>query len=135
MIVLTVLDDDSGSWTHIKAWCSGLLLLFWLVGALIMTFHEPFKATSNGYFAAWTCLGCAWLLCTTYFQVLQGLITGAGDYGYDLSAIVFAGLVLLLQAVVDVTKETVDKDLHWGFAIICPILTLVLACLIAKHNE
>eukprot|EP00754_Rhynchopus_humris_P031913 Rhum_TRINITY_DN15366_c5_g1::Rhum_TRINITY_DN15366_c5_g1_i1::g.150124::m.150124 len=100
------------------------LLLWWAAGAAVLTFDNPFRFPGNGYFSTW----CAFFVCVSMaasvVPQLQGAASTLAQSGAELMYLLFAGVVLLIQASIDCCW----KGYH-VFAIILGCVT-ILACLV-----
>mmetsp|Transcript_11288 Transcript_11288/g.20300 ORF Transcript_11288/g.20300 Transcript_11288/m.20300 type:complete len:297 (-) Transcript_11288:454-1344(-) len=119
-----VKQGDDGTGGHsIQKVCSVFMLLWWIFGAGIITFHAPFVVTSNGWFGAWggllaTVKWCIGLKFSVYEDQPAGL--------KQLYYIFTCSIILLLASI----PPLVQKWEHYGgagFSIAGSALTII-AC-------
>ena len=92
----------------------GFLLLWWGPGACVLTFHGPYRTTSNPYFACWAALFSSAMLCADAFTKMKvGLqtIKGASEAGSHLREMagLFVSSVTLFFASVDFGDHSTGK--------------------------
>ena len=92
----------------------GFLLLWWGPGACVLTFHGPYRTTSNPYFACWAALFASTMLCADAFTKMKvGLqtIRGASESGSHLREMagLFVASVTLFFASVDFGDHSTGK--------------------------
>eukprot|EP00798_Chlamydomonas_sp_ICE-L_P024347 gene24347-9963_t len=80
LLIGTVLPSMAGIAAKLTPPMSIFLFLWWIPGAVVPTFKDPFRYTGNGYFSCWA----AFLLSLMLFQrmglpMIKYLIAGKGD--------------------------------------------------------
>jgi len=105
---------------------SGFLLLWWAIGCGILTFHEPFKNTSNAYFACWVALLVSMLLGVDSYAAMHVAWKQYEDAAADLTTyflliMLLASFVLFLASLDYVSDSSQGA---WGFS--CALITALL---------
>mmetsp|Transcript_20618 Transcript_20618/g.65934 ORF Transcript_20618/g.65934 Transcript_20618/m.65934 type:complete len:400 (+) Transcript_20618:115-1314(+) len=108
---------------------SGFLLLWWALGCGILTFHEPFKNTSNAYFACWVALLVSMLLGVDSYAAMHVAWKQYEDAAADLTTyflliMLLASFVLFLASLDYVSDSSQGA---WGFS--CALITALLTAL------
>lgn len=119
-------EDGTGGHS-LQKMCSVALLVWWVFGAVIITFHAPFVDTSNGWFAAWGGLFATVKWCTGtkafYSEKPEGL--------KQLYHIAICSVVLLAASI----RPLLQKWEHFGgavFAIIGAAITIITCAYMAS---
>lgn len=124
-------EDGTGGHS-VQKLCSVFLLLWWIVGTGIITFHAPFIITSNGWFAAWggllaTVKWCIGLKSSFYDEQPEGL--------KQLYHISICSVILLFASI----PPLIQKWEHYagaGFAIAGAALTIIAcAYLVTMYSD
>lgn len=115
-------EDGTGGHSVQKV-CSVLMLLWWIFGTGIITFHAPFVVTSNGWFGAW-----GGLIATVKWSIgLKSSLYDEQPEGLkQLYNITICAVVLLLASI----PPLIQKWEHYGgagFSIAGAAITLI-AC-------
>ena len=91
---------------------SALLLLWWGAGVGVLTFKEPFKNAGNGFFGAWISFLTALHIAFSLIPQVDSAYSVLAQNGSDLMYVLFASIVLTVQASYDCGRDEcyVDSD-------------------------
>lgn len=130
-VIVEKRDDGSGGHTVQKI-CSVFMLLWWIFGTGIITFHAPFVVTSNGWFGAW-----GGLISTVKWSIgLKNSLYNDKPEGLkQLINIAICSVILVFASI----PPLIQKWEHYGgagFAIAGAALTLIsCAYLITMYSD
>jgi len=130
-VVVDKRDDGSGGHT-VQKLCSVFLLIWWIFGTGIITFHAPFVVTSNGWFGAWggliaTIKWCIGLKNSLYNDKPEGL--------KQLINIGICSVILLFASIPALTQKW-ENYAGAGFAIAGAAITIIAcAYLITMYSD
>jgi len=109
------------------------LLLWWAAGAGVLTFMDPFRVTSNGYFSCWAGVALSMYLVSRTVPALAALDPEAvGRSLPTLASLLLSSIVVLCAALAD------NGDMPWEvvFALVVAITSaaLVLVQIALAHK-
>jgi hypothetical protein len=97
----------------IAPFVSWFLVLWWGIGACVVTFNDPFSATSNGYFSSWLAFAFStWYFCKVVphaREFLNKIGTMASEAG-PIRQLIFALLAASVVEMIAASSELDDND-------------------------
>jgi len=124
---------ENGTGGHsLQKICSVVLLIWWIFGTGIITFHAPFIMTSNGWFGAW-----GGLLATVKWSIgiKQSFYEKQPEGLKQLYNIATCSVILLIASI----PPILQKWEHYGgvgFSISCSSATLIIcAYMVTTYSE
>lgn len=126
-------QQEDGTGGHsVQKICSVVLLLWWIVGTGIITFHGPFIVTSNGWFGAWggllaTVKWCIGIKSSLYDEQPEGL--------RQLYNIAICSIILLIASIPPILQKWEHYD-GAGLSIAGAAITLITcAYLVTMYSD
>ncbi len=107
-------------------------LVYSFIGACFLTFYEPFKQTSNGYFAAWTILcGCAMSMGMTS-DAFGSTIKSLGA----VMGLLASSLVVIIASITPIRDEMNKSEAYFALILSCVTFVFILIILgLDKMNK
>lgn len=130
-VIIEKRDDGSGGHT-VQKMCSVFLLLWWIFGTGIITFHAPFVVTSNGWFGAW-----GGLIATVKWSIglKNSLYNDKPEGQKQLINVAICSVILLFASIPPIIQKW-ENYAGAGFAIAGAAMTLIAcAYLIVMYSD
>jgi hypothetical protein len=126
---------DTGKVSSLMQPVALFLMIWWIAGTGIMTFEQPFTATSNGYFGCWMAVAFSLILAHDNVPCMRDLLGKFGNYGRVLVLLFLVSATLSVQVVFDTADNSDFENAIIAWIVAAGSLTICLVMMLSQARE